>query len=405
MDGKVLLVDDEPRVLAALRRSLDKRFSIVCANSGAEALALLDSHGPFAAVVSDMQMPGMTGLEFLREMRRRSPSVVRLILTGHADLDTAMAALNDGAVFRFHTKPVTADVLGDSIELAILRHHKEVRAGGAIDPGESVLREAAELRRALRGDELRIYIQPQGRLDGGGICGGEALVRWMHPERGLLPPDQFLGVVDAMGLMEDLTAWMLDAACLEARRWSDLGLHSLRIAVNVTATDLANPEFASHVARTLNRHGVAPQVLELELTEGEAIADMRATQSTLRELEQLGVSLSVDDFGTGYSSLGWLRTLPVSMLKIDRLFIRDITTDPEAYHFLCGLVALARGMQLTVLAEGVETADQLDLVTQAGCELVQGYFLARPMPASEFIDWLAAHDAALPSVEVQKTLG
>ncbi|HLN23127.1 MAG TPA: EAL domain-containing protein [Patescibacteria group bacterium] len=387
-------MDDEPRVLAALRRNLGNRFIIVCANSGAEALTLLDSYGPFAVVVSDMRMPGMSGLEFLREMRQRVPSVVRLILTGHADFDILMAALNDNAVFRFHTKPVTAEALTASIELAMLRHHNELRVRRPIDPGEALVHKAAELRRALRSNELRIYIQPQGRLDGGGICGGEALVRWMHPERGLLPPYQFLGVADAMGLMEDLTAWMLDAACVEARRWSDLHLHSLRIAVNVTAIDLANPEFASQVSKTLTRHGVAPQVLELEPTEGEAIADMRGTQSTLRELEQLGVSFNMDDFGMGHSSLGWLRTLPVSKLKIDRLFIRDITTDPEAYQLLCGIVALAEEMQLTVLAEGVETAAQLELVTQAGCKLVQGYLLARPMPASEFVDWLAAQGAA-----------
>lgn len=390
MNKKVLLVDDEPNVLASLRRTLGEQFQLSCASSGKEALDLVEREGPFAAVVSDMRMPGMSGLDLLREMRRRVPETVRLMLTGNSDFDVVVAAINEGAVYRFHTKPVAPEVLAASLEGALLRHLEEKQSGGRSDPGEAMIRDAAEMRRAFADNQLRLYLQPQWRVRDGSIAGAEALVRWAHPQRGLLAPGQFLAMVEVAGLMGDLTDWMVNVACAELRRWRGLDLPAMRIAVNASALDFCSAGFTDRVRTTLERHGVAPRSLELELTEGAAMADADGTREVVRRLADLGITTSIDDFGSGYSSLGWLRQLPVAKLKIDRLFIEDVATDPAAYRLLETIVAMARDLRLTVLAEGVETTAQMDKVREAGCDLVQGFLVARPMPAADFLPWLAA---------------
>ena len=396
MTEKILLVDDEPKVLSALRRGLGHRFDLRCATSGVEALALLETEGPFAAIISDMRMPGMGGLELLCEIRRRAPETIRMILSGQSDFHAVVGAINEGAVFRFHTKPAAADVLAESIEIALLQHQREKLGGGRIDPSASLVRDVGEFRHALNTGQLRLYLQPQARMDTGDVTGAEALVRWKHPERGVLLPGHFLGIAEAAGLIGDITAWMLNAACAEIRRWLDLGQPPLRLAVNVTATDLAEADFPDLVRQIMQRHDVPALWLELELTEAAAVENMERVQATLAALALMGIKLSIDDFGTGYSSLGWLRHLPVSKLKIDRSFIEDVAEDPEAYRFLNSIMTLARDLRLTTLAEGIETAEQMTLVTRTGCDLVQGYFLARPMPAGDLQSWLAARPS--PSV-------
>lgn len=390
MTERILLVDDEPKVLSALSRGLGHRFDLRCATSGLAALALLDTDGPFAAVISDMRMPGMGGLELLCEIRRRAPETVRMILSGHSDFQTVVGAINEGAIFRFHTKPVAAEVLEESIEMALLQHQREKQGGGRIDPSTSLVRDVGEFRHALSEGQLRLYLQPQARMDSGEITGAEALVRWEHPSRNLLLPGHFLGIAEAAGLVGTITAWMLNAACAEIRRWLDLGLPPVPLAVNVTALDLAEADFPDQVRQVLQHHNVPPRWLELELTEATAVENMERAKATWGALADLGVKLSIDDFGTGYSSLGWLRHLPVTKLKIDRSFIEDVAEDPDAYHFLNSIMTLARDLQLTTLAEGIETAEQMALVTRTGCELMQGYFLAHPMLADDLQPWLAA---------------
>lgn len=391
MNQRILLVDDEPRILASLRRTLGERFDVVCASSGEEALSLAQTQGPFAAIVSDMRMPGMGGLELLREMRKRAPETVRLVLSGHADFNAAVAAVNEGAIFRFHTKPVPPEVLSNSLECALLRHREEQASSGRIDPGESLMREVSALRQALRQRQFRLYLQPQCQIDAGAVVGVEALVRWQHPERGLLAPGQFLAIAEAAGLMEELTLYMLNLACEEIRRWAADGLPPLRIAVNGTARNFADPNFPGTVRGILDKHGVPPQQIELELTEGAALEDTTTTHTVVQALAAMGVATSIDDFGTGHASLSWLRHVPVSKLKIDRIFIDDIVADPSAYRLLKNIVTMAHDLNLTVLAEGVETVEQLELVRQAGCDCLQGFLAARPMAAEDFPDWNSRH--------------
>ncbi len=389
VNRKILLVDDDPRILASLRRSLQDRFDLYLAESGTEALAAVERDGPFAAVVSDMRMPGMSGLDLLCELRRRAPDTVRMVLSGHTDFDAAIAAVNDGAIFRFHTKPVRAEILADSLERAILRHIEIRQTRGGIDPGESLVRAAEELRQAFEHQQFRLYVQPQCRVADGTVTGAEALVRWAHPERGLLAPATFLATLDAAGLTQDLTAWMLRRACIEARRWRDAGLPPMRIAVNATALDFCAPGFPEMVRRILAEQGLAPSALELELTEGAAVADPAGARASMLNLTEQGIATSLDDFGSGYSALGWLRHLPVAKIKVDRIFIDELGDDPAAYRMLQAIVGLAGDLGMTVLAEGVETERQMELVRDAGCDYVQGYLQASPMPPEDFTVWLA----------------
>lgn len=383
---KVMLVDDEPQVLTALRRNLEHRFNLYCADSGEEALILLEAEGPFAAVVSDMRMPGMNGVELLSEILRISPQTVRIILSGQSDIHDVIRAINSGAVFRYHTKPVSTEILIESLEVALLQHEREKHLRG-IPLGNA--KEATELRRAIREGQLLLYLQPQASLDDGHVHGAEALVRWNHPERGVLLPADFLPIAGAAGLLGEITQWVMNAACAELRRWQEAANNPMRIAVNITAMDIADPDFPHQVRDTLALHDVSPQMLELELTEGAAVEDLDRAHIVLQDLANFGIRFSVDDFGTGYSSLGWLRRLPITKLKIDRMFIEDVADDPKAYHFLASVMTLARDLKLMTVAEGIETPKQMERVRSTGCDLVQGYLLAKPMPTDAFPAWLA----------------
>ena len=230
-------------------------------------------------------------------------------------------------------------------------------------------------------------MQPQCRVEDGSVIGAEALVRWRHPERGLLQPGEFLATAEVAGLMEDLTFYMLEQTCEEIRRWTARGLPPVRIAINGTARNFADADFPAKVAALLERHGMPPHLFELELTEGAAVDDVAGTQAVVLALAEMGISTSIDDFGTGHASLGWLRHLPVGKLKIDRIFIEDIVDDGVAYRLLENIVGMAHDLRLDVLAEGVETPEQMALVTQAGCDVVQGFLVARPMPAEDFPAW------------------
>jgi EAL domain-containing protein (putative c-di-GMP-specific phosphodiesterase class I)/CheY-like chemotaxis protein len=389
VNRKILLVDDEPHILDGLRRQLGRRFDVTTATSGDEALLLVEGRGPFAAVISDLRMPAMDGLEYLAEMRARAPQTVRMVLSGSHDFDTAVAAVNEGAIFRFLTKPTPPDVLIEAIESAILRYEMEKKLAGSFDPCIELLQEVRLLHQGIETSQLRVFFQPQCKLDNETIVGAEALVRWQHPHNGLMLPGQFFGTAEAGGLMSDITKWVLETTCRQASAWKKMGLPPMRLAVNVSAHDLQRPDFVSRLSEMMGCFDISADWLEIELTEGVAVQDMESIRSVLECLITLGISLSIDDFGTGYASLGWLRHLPFKKLKIDRSFITDIDEKPEAFRFLQSMVAMGTECKMDILAEGVETPPQLEKAKQAGCGAMQGFYLARPMPAEDFPGWLA----------------
>jgi diguanylate cyclase (GGDEF)-like protein/PAS domain S-box-containing protein len=241
-----------------------------------------------------------------------------------------------------------------------------------------------DLRHALERDEFLLHYQPQVDLRTGEIAGMEALVRWQHPELGLIPPARFIPVAEDSGLIVALGEWVLRTACAQNKAWQLAGLSPLSVAVNLSARQFRQPDLVEKVAAILGETGLDPAHLELELTESLVMQDVEKTIVTLGRLKAMGVQLSVDDFGTGYSSLSYLKRFPIDTLKIDQSFVRDITTDPDDAAIAKSIISMAHDMQLKVIAEGVETEDQKNILQQRHCDEMQGYFFSRPVPAAEF---------------------
>jgi EAL domain-containing protein (putative c-di-GMP-specific phosphodiesterase class I) len=241
-----------------------------------------------------------------------------------------------------------------------------------------------DLRTALAQKQFVLFYQPKVDIHTGRVAGAEALIRWQHPERGLVPPDLFIPVAERCGFIAEVTKWVLDEACRQNRAWQDLGLPKVGVAINVSAVDLRRADLTDMVANTLVRHALSPQYLELEVTESMVMRDVDVVIGTLRRLRSLGVGIGIDDFGTGYSSLAYLKRFPVKRLKIDRSFVRDIADTREGKVIPKVIIDLAHSLSVNVLAEGVEDAEQLAILRSLGCDEAQGYFLGKPMPAEEF---------------------
>jgi EAL domain-containing protein (putative c-di-GMP-specific phosphodiesterase class I) len=237
-----------------------------------------------------------------------------------------------------------------------------------------------DLHRALDGDELLLYYQPKIELSSGDTIGVEALVRWQHPDKGLLMPDAFVPMTEHNGLSERLLFTVLNAALWQAGKWLEQGV-VLPVAVNVSPQMLRDPDLSAAVGSRLREAAVPPELLQLEVTEGAVMQDPRRSAEVIAALHDIGVMLAVDDFGTGYSSLEFLRRIPVQELKIDRSFITEMVTDSRDASIVQSVIELAHALDMRVVAEGIETPDALRQLIDLGCDQGQGYFLGRPVPA------------------------
>jgi diguanylate cyclase (GGDEF)-like protein len=240
------------------------------------------------------------------------------------------------------------------------------------------------LRRALERREFALHYQPVMDLATGTITGAEALIRWRHPTRGLVPPLQFIPVAEDCGLIVPIGAWVLREACLQARAWLDAGLPKLSMAVNASAMELRNESFLDNLFATLGETGLEPASLVLELTESVLMRHAEAAVSILKNLRESGVKVAIDDFGTGYSSLGYLRKFPLDALKIDQSFVRQIDTAGEDTTIVAAVIGMAQGLKLRVIAEGVETVAEVEFLRAHHCDAAQGYYFSRPVPPDQF---------------------
>ncbi|MGI9507875.1 MAG: sensor domain-containing protein [Geminicoccaceae bacterium] len=243
-----------------------------------------------------------------------------------------------------------------------------------------------DLRDALETDQFSLYFQPQICLRSGKLLGAEALLRWNHPERGLVPPDEFIPIAEDLGQILDIGRYVLLAACKEARSWLDLGAEGIKVAVNLSAGQFAYQDLLETVCWALSEANLPGQHLELEITETMLMRDREATIKTLQNLSNLGISLALDDFGTGYSSLSYLRRFQIDKIKIDRSFIADVPTNADGITLVLSILTLGHSLGLRVAAEGVETAAQHDFLIQRGCDEAQGFFLSKPLPSTEFYE-------------------
>ncbi|MDR0776990.1 MAG: EAL domain-containing protein [Azonexus sp.] len=238
-----------------------------------------------------------------------------------------------------------------------------------------------DLRRALERDEITVFYQPVVDTVGSRVTGVEALIRWLHPEQGLIPPSDFIPIAEETGLILALGEHVLRCACAQARAWIDNGRSDLCVAVNLSARQLEQPNLRDIVHRALTDSGLPPSALVLEITESVLMARAAANIDLLRDLRQLGIHLSIDDFGTGYSSLSYLKHLPADTLKIDRSFIQDVPADEDAVAIVTGILALAHSLRMKVVAEGVETGTQREMLARLKCDQLQGYLFSKPLPA------------------------
>jgi diguanylate cyclase (GGDEF)-like protein len=264
----------------------------------------------------------------------------------------------------------------------------------------------ADLRHAIRDGQLELHYQPKVDIASGRIRSAEALLRWRHPQRGLVPPNTFIPIAEEAGLILPIGEWVLRQACLQMRAWLDSGLPPLRVSVNLSAKQFRHGDLTAVVCSALEDAKLQPGYLELELTESSIMHDAESSAATLQLLSTMGVHISIDDFGTGYSSLSYLWRLPLDKLKIDRSFVRELISNPDDVAIVKAIISLAHSLRLGVVAEGVETLEQLEYLRELGCDQYQGFYCSPAVPADAFIaliQRLRAEKPALTEADMLRT--
>jgi diguanylate cyclase len=266
-----------------------------------------------------------------------------------------------------------------------------------------------ELRHAIEKRQFVLYYQPKVDIRTGGLCGVEALIRWQHPQWGMVPPGRFITLAEELGLIVSIGDWVLEEACRQAAAWRQAGLDKVCIAVNLASPSFHKPGLTDEVRTLLDRYTVDPDQLQVEATESMLMESGGATLETLRQFNLMGIKLAIDDFGTGYSSLTYLRRFPADEIKIDRSFISEMTNNADDAAIVAAIISLGRSMKRAIVAEGVETIAQARLLHTLGCDVMQGFLFSRPVPADEMQEMLAldrpfawaARDAALETKPAQ----
>ncbi|MBW8372767.1 EAL domain-containing protein [Stenotrophomonas sp.] len=265
------------------------------------------------------------------------------------------------------------------------------------DSAEQQFQLLADLRRAIGSEQLFLHYQPKTRVAGQSISGAEALIRWRHPQQGLIPPDRFIRLAERSGVINEIGRWALDEACRQLRVWHEAGHDGWTVSVNLSPIQFASPNLLQEVREALQTHRIEPRRLILEITENTVMRDTEASLTLLQAMAALGVGISIDDFGTGYSSLLYLKRLPATEIKIDHAFVRDLENSSEDVVIVSAIVALGHALDMDIVAEGVETAGQRAYLERLGCDYLQGYLLGRPVDAQRFMQ---LHDLPRPRVEV-----
>lgn len=381
-----LLIDDEPFALKLLSHQLASLgiTDVSLCEHAADALALLEAGDREVSLIfCDLQMPGMDGVEFIRQLVRVGYGGGLVLVSGE-DTRILHTAEKLSRAHRLNVlgalhKPVSSEQLRQ-----VLENHPErtARRGAA-----RRIYSHGELWRAITDNELVNYYQPKVDLASGRVGSVEVLVRWRHPEDGLIQPDQFIATAEETGLIDDLTRLVLANALKQAKIWLDAGLN-LNVAINVSMDNIASLDFPDFVAHAAAAAGVPTTRLTLEVTESRLMTDPLAALDILTRLRLKHIGLSIDDFGTGHSSLAQLRDIPFDELKVDRGFVHDAWRDAAIRAIFEASLGMARQLGLKTVAEGVEDRDDWDFLRASGCDMAQGFFIARPMPPEDMADWL-----------------
>jgi EAL domain-containing protein (putative c-di-GMP-specific phosphodiesterase class I) len=386
MQKSLLIVDDEPQMLRALKRFFENEgYQTFTAENGNEALKIL-SQSAIQVIISDNQMPGMTGSELLRHIKKDYPKIIRIILSAQADFEAIKDAINEGSIYKFISKPWNDDFLRLSIQQAFLLYAQNNQADTVSING--ILISAEDLQEALDKNQFEIYYQPILQADTEKIVAAEALLRWQHPTLGVLSPDTFISLCEVSQLIIPISIWILHQACHQLKRWQNQGYIDLSIAINISAQQFNNPGLVNIIEDVLTETSIPANSLELEITESIVMQNQEENIAQLKNLKTLNIKLCLDDFGTGYSSLRYIYEFPVNTLKIDKSFIQNLTSDAKKLELVIMIIDLTKKLNLTTIAEGVETRAQLKKLIELKCDMVQGYLFSKPITADDFTQLL-----------------
>lgn len=350
----------------------------------------------FTVVITDIPAQADLGSEVMTMVNRLLETIPKPIMLGQHELRSTMSI--GASIF-----PDDGQTLDDLMKQADTAMYQAKRSGGNSFRFYAQEMQAAsqqrmelesDMRRALEGDQFLLYFQPQIHSGSDGVPSAEVLLRWNHPQKGLVPPGVFIPIAEESMLIADIDAWVLRATCRQLRVWLDAGVTPVRLAVNISAAQFQNPGFIGLVKNTLATFDIPASQIELEITEGALIDNLDHAREVLSELHALGLDLAIDDFGTGYCSLAYLKSMPIDKLKIDQSFVRDITRSTRDAAIVEVILQLSRQLGLRCIAEGVETAAEYDWLLEKGCDLFQGYFFHRPMPLADFEQILSAQAVA-----------
>ena len=383
---KILLIDDEPFTLRLLAHQLKAlgHEDVVAHEDARDALSLLEGNpGVVDLVVLDLQMPGIDGVEFIRHLARLRFAGGVLLISGEDEriLQTAhkLARAHQLRVLGAVTKPVEPAQLQETLEAMTADEGRSRRTTKRYT--------LDELREGILRQQFINWYQPKVALSTGAVVGVETLVRWEHPEDGMVFPDAFIGLAEEGGIVDALTRPTLQRALAQARAWRDQGL-VLHVGVNVSMDDLFDLSFPDFVVGAITAAGVPVESLVLEITESRLMKNALASLDILTRLRLKHIDLSIDDFGTGHSSLAQLRDIPFDELKIDRGFIHGASANPSNRAIVEASLGMAHHLGMHSVAEGVEDVDDWTLLRTLGCDFAQGYFIARPMPGDAVVDWV-----------------
>lgn len=345
----------------------------------------------FTVVITDVPTEADIAAEVMAVVSRLLESIPKPVHVGRHELRSTMSI--GASIF-----PDDGQTIDDLMKQADTAMYQAKRNGGNsfrfyAQEMQAVSQQRMELesdmRRALENDQFLLYFQPQIRSGTDHVQSAEVLLRWNHPQRGLIPPGLFIPIAEESLLIADIDAWVLRATCRQIRQWLDADIEPARLAVNISAAQFQNPRFLDLVKETLAQYDLSADRIELEITEGALIDDLNHARQVLDQLGEFGVRLAIDDFGTGYCSLAYLKTMPIDKLKIDQSFVRDITRSTRDAAIVEVILQLSRQLGLRCIAEGVETQAELDWLTEKGCEVFQGYLFYRPMPLADFAQLLS----------------
>jgi EAL domain-containing protein (putative c-di-GMP-specific phosphodiesterase class I) len=394
----ILVLDDEPFMLKLLARMLARQGcgNVSTAATGVAGLEIVRGPSPPHLILCDLNMPEMDGIEFIRKLVEHKYTGSLILVSGEdtrlLQAAAQLAVAHSLQLLGHLGKPVLPDKLAHLLDCWCDARWRGLKAQGADGesggPAQAPVYQAAELAAAIRDGDLINYYQPKVAVGSGRVVGVEALVRWRHPVDGIVYPDRFIGLAEDSGLIDELTRAVFIAAMAQAKIWDEAGLN-LSVSVNVSMANLCSVDFLDFIVNQAAAAGVAPRKILLEVTESRLMQDLRAPLEVLARLRLRRFRLSVDDFGTGYSSLVQLRDIPFDELKIDRSFVHGACDDATKRAICSASVGLARQMGLDTVAEGVEDEADWRFLQAIGCDLAQGYFIARPMPADAVQAWTA----------------